>query len=337
MPRRESYIKVKRENFLSAPHVTGMGDRVFRGFQCLNKNCTNWILVREDQFGDWSDVEIVCEKCQYRHAAGESAILYDYTLTDRRTETSLEAGKFEILHDDYLRESERFKYCIVCGALKPLTKFDRHASRVSGRQGECSLCKQVYNSIKNQTRLVEQHREASQRRRLYTQFGDQPKLNISVIYEKFGGKCFKCDVDLSSDLIGDTLESRIGNLDHTLPVFFLWPMTTANATLLCRDHNGEKAEKWPSQFYNDAELRRLSRLTALDYRLLRNGPIFNPDALRTLTDHAFVEALFEKFAAYPDELLRLRNRVMAAEGFDFLAGVPGISPDWIQRADSMLR
>jgi len=57
------------------------------------------------------------------------------------------------LHDDHIKDAQRYKYCIVCGALKPLEHFDRHSARASGRQGECTLCKQVYNSIKNQTRL----------------------------------------------------------------------------------------------------------------------------------------------------------------------------------------
>ena len=51
MARRQSYTRVVRSNFQNPDHVKGMGDRVFRGFQCLNKDCTNFIFVREDGLG----------------------------------------------------------------------------------------------------------------------------------------------------------------------------------------------------------------------------------------------------------------------------------------------
>lgn len=310
-----------------------MGDKAFRGFQCLNKTCTNFIFELDSAFTD--DFEAVCSTCGFAHRAGDTTTLYDYDLVDDRTEAITESGPFEILHDDYIAEAERFKYCIVCGALKPLSLFDRHSARRTERQGECNLCKQVYNSIKNQTRLVEQHREASQKRRLYTQFEDPSKMNIKEIYERFQCKCFKCGLDLSSDMEAE-VATRLGNLDHTLPVYYLWPLTTDNATLLCRDHNGEKAEKWPAVFYDDGELRRLSALTGIDYRLMAGPPAYNPAAIQRLGEPAFIETLFEKFAAYPNELLRLRNRILAATTFDFLDSPANISKTWKAQADELL-
>jgi hypothetical protein len=330
MARRKSYTEVKRKNFQNPAHVTGMGDRVFRGFQCLNKICTNFIFVREDGLGP--DFSVECAACGYKHEAGESIKIYDYDLI--RDGVKIEEGPFDILHDDYIRDAERFKYCIICGTLKPLDQFDRHSARMSGRQGECTLCKKVYNSIKNQTRLVEQHREASQKRRLYTQFEDPGKLNINEIYKRFECRCFKCDVDLSGDLAADATQ-KLGNLDHTLPVFYLWPLTTNNATLLCREHNAEKAEKWPGVFYADQELRRLSALTGIDYRLMAGDSVFNPDALDLLKKPEFVEILFAKFARYPNELLRLRNRILEKTDFDFLYSTARISPDWRKAADAL--
>lgn len=78
MPRRKSYTEVKRNNFQRPAHVEGMGDRVFRGFQCLNRECTNFLFVRDDDVGP--DFSITCEKCGYTHAAGESLKIYDYEL-----------------------------------------------------------------------------------------------------------------------------------------------------------------------------------------------------------------------------------------------------------------
>jgi hypothetical protein len=332
MARRSAYTKVSKKNFSRAAHVSGMGDVVWREFQCLNTDCTNQIITREDQINP--DFEIVCDRCGYKHQAGEVKTIYDYELIDQRDSSVIEEGQFNILHDDYVAESARLKYCIICGTLKPLDRFDRHSARNSGRQGECNLCKQVYNGIKNQTRIAEQHREASQKRRLYTQFDNLGKLDIDAIYARFGGRCFKCNTDLSADL-ADKNAAKLGNLDHTLPVFYLWPLTVDNATLLCRLHNGEKAEKWPGVFYNDAELRKLSALTGIDYRTLRGDPVFNHEAIEKLKEAAFVEALFEKFAAYPEELLRLRNRILGATGFDFLGSSAKLSKTWRARADAL--
>ena len=333
MARRAAYTKVERKNFSNPDHVKGMGDKTFRGFQCLEKACTEFIFVQAESIDP--DFYIECPTCGFAHQAGETTSLYDYELIDTRDNSEIESGLFEILHDDYVTESKEFKYCIVCGALKPFELFDTHRSRRTGRQGECRACKQVYNSIKNQTRLVEQHREASQKRRLYTHFEDRDKMDIVAIYERFGNQCFKCGLDLASDLTAGVARKE-GNLDHTLPVFYLWPLTTNNATLLCREHNGEKAEKWPSVYYSDAELKKLSALTGIEYSELSGEPIFNPNALERLKDPRFVEALFEKFARHPDELLRLRNRILKRTGFDFLDISAKISPDWKLQADALL-
>jgi hypothetical protein len=333
MARRAAYTKLERKNFSSPDHVKGMGDKTFRGFQCLEKECTEFIFVQAETIDP--DFSIECPKCGFVHQAGETTALYDYELIDTRTDSKIESGAFEILHDDYIGEAKEFKYCIVCGALKPFELFGTHGTRRTGRQGECRTCKQVYNGIKNQTRLVEQHREASQKRRLYTHFEGSEKMDIAAIYARFGGQCFKCGVDLSADLTAGVAKKE-GNLDHTLPVYYLWPLTTDNATLLCREHNGGKAEKWPGTFYTDSELRRLSALTGIEHRLMSGDPVVNPDAIMKLQDETFVESLFEKFARYPQELLRLRNRILGQTGFDFLEGNTRISPDWKKQADDLL-
>ena len=332
MARRSSYTKVERTNFSNPTHVTSMGDRTFRGFQCLNKDCTNFLFIQAETIDP--DFEYPCEVCGFIHRTGETTVLYNYRLVDTRDDSVIEEGPFEILHDDYVSEAKEFKYCVVCGTLKPFELFDSHRSRRTGRQSECRVCKQVYNGIKNQTRLVEQHREASQKRRLYTHFEDQAKMDITAIYGRFGNCCFKCGVDLSGDLTAGVAKKE-GNLDHTLPVYYLWPLTTDNATLLCRKHNGEKAEKWPGAYYSDGELRRLSALTGIEHRLLSGDPVFNPEAIERLRDPTFVESLFEKFARYPQELLRLRNRVLALNGFDFLDISIKVSPGWKKQADRL--
>lgn len=333
MARRATYTRVNRNNFSNPDHVKGKGDKTFRGFQCLNKDCQEFIFIQTEKIDP--DFEFECNSCGFVHKAGETTTLYDYELIDTRDNSTIESGPFEILHDDYVSESKEFKYCVVCGALKPFELFDVHSARRTGRQSECRVCKQIYNGIKNQTRLVEQHREASQKRRLYTHFEESSKMDISAIYARFDNRCFKCGVDLSDDLTAGVAKKE-GNLDHTLPVYYLWPLNTDNATLLCREHNGEKAEKWPSNFYTDAELRRLYALTGIEYRLMAGDPIFNPDALDKLRDPKFIETLFEKFARHPRELLRLRNRILTQTGFDFLDTEAKISPHWRNEADDLM-
>lgn len=334
MPRRKAYTRVEKRNFKRPAHVKGKGDVLFRGFQCLNRDCTHFIFSADDEITD--DFSIRCPICRFVHAAGKSELIYDYNLRDKRDGSIIEKGTFETLHDDYVREAKPYKYCIICSTLKPLDLFDKHKARKSAHQGECNLCKQLYNSIKNQTRLAEQHREASQKRRPYTELTNSPRIDIGKIYEKFGSKCFKCKKDLSADRDRNQEVLR-GNLDHTLPVRFLWPMTTDNATLLCKEHNGAKAEKWPGDYYTDAELKRLAPLVGIEYRTLKKAAHFNPAAIERLRSREFVEDLFVKYALYFDELILLRNKILSGTKFDFFRSWPQISADLVRRADELRR
>lgn len=302
-----------------------MGDVVFKGFHCLDSQCTEFIFVRKDEVVQ--DFDIVCPSCGTHIRSGEETKFYDYELTDLTTDSVIESGSFAVLHDDYIAEAQEYKYCIVCNTMKPLHFFDRHSRRASGRQGECRLCKAVYNSIKNQTRLTDQHREAAQKRRLYIDLSGSSKINSKLIYERFGFQCFKCGKDLGE---ADQAER---NLDHTLPAVYLWPLTTENATLLCREHNAEKSGKWPSEYYSEQELRRLSILTGISYDTLSGSPHYNPEALNRLQDPVHIDNLLSKYAAYMLEIFRLRNRILRSEGFDFFEFSSSISPAWVRMAN----
>ncbi|MGP5165598.1 hypothetical protein ACTXK2_15925 [Arthrobacter rhombi] len=240
----------------------------------------------------------------------------------------IDSGEFSILIDDYIDEAPLYKYCIVCGALKPLTAFGKHAARKNTRrQGECRECKNTYNATKNQTRTTDQHREAAFKRRLYVDLGPTPKIDVGRISEKFSHKCFKCKIEL---------DATNSNLDHTLPVYYLWHLETETATLLCKKHNSQKSNAWPAKFYSDTELRALSTLTGIEYRILSGEPYFNPEALELLKQPEKVTAMFEKYAAYPAEVENLRNRILTAAGFDIFTSVPELSTHWAERADRRL-
>jgi hypothetical protein len=78
----------------------------------------------------------------------------------------------------------------------------------------------------------------------------------------------------------------------------------------------------------------LAGLTGIAYKELQGPAAFNPAALKWLGDSSNVQTLFEKFARYPDELLRLRNRILTSTGFDFLKGA-GLSADWTAKAEEL--
>lgn len=159
-----------------------------------------------------------------------------------------------------------------------------------------------------------------------------PKINSKKIEDRYGHRCFCCGRDLSK--VADRREKP---LDHTLPVYYLWPLSTENATLLCRDCNGNKSGAWPSKFYDDSQLKKLSVLTGFDYDLLAGEPQYNPEAIAQLHNSEKVDALLIKFAAYMDEVIKLRNRILKDTGFDFFTVSDTISGRYVRKADQMLR
>jgi len=328
MARRKPYTRVVKSNQIRATHVKGMGDVVFKGFQCLSSNCEAFIFVRKDDLAD--DFEIICPSCGNVLRSGGETAFYDYKLVDQRNSSIIEAGKFAVLHDDYIEEAQEYKYCIICNTMKPLVYFDRHASRKSGRQGECTLCKRIYNAIKNQSRIPDQHREAAQKRRLYLDLAGTQKINIGEIFDRFNYCCFKCKKRFTGP------RDKNARLDHTLPVLFLWPLTSENATLLCKEHNGEKSGKWPSRYYSKRELKQLTIITGISYNVLSGPPQYNPEAINLLKNKENVNALLQKYAPYMHEIIKLRNRIFRDEGFDFFKNA-NISEAWVREADKTYR
>ncbi len=52
MTRRKPYTKVVKKNRIRADYAKGMGDVTFKGFQCLNSECQEFIFARKDEIGD---------------------------------------------------------------------------------------------------------------------------------------------------------------------------------------------------------------------------------------------------------------------------------------------
>ena len=302
-----------------------MGDVLFRVFQCLNSDCDQLIVVRDDEIVP--SFVFPCPECGFDHADGRSTKFFGYRLEDRRTNAVLDRGDFLISHDEYVRDGHYFKYCLVCYTLKPVQLFDKHASRKSGRQGECRLCKTLYNRLKNPSRLADQHREAAQRRRLFGLLGGQSgQIDSEAVFEKFGGACFKC----GSVLDPNALTSRGAHIDHTLPARLLWPVSTENATLLCAKCNGQKRDKWPSEFYDDKQLRTLARLTGYRYDLLAGPPCVNEDAVVEIAEDpaSFLEEWIDK----PEEIRRVRTLIRGYTNTDILDAISPV-PEYLLESE----
>ncbi|MDL2327815.1 hypothetical protein LJC64_04095 [Ruminococcaceae bacterium OttesenSCG-928-A11] len=78
MARRSPYSKVNKRNQIRADHVKGMGDVTFKGFQCLNPDCTEFIFIREDEIDE--DFIVECPICGYLHESGGETKFYDYSM-----------------------------------------------------------------------------------------------------------------------------------------------------------------------------------------------------------------------------------------------------------------
>ena len=103
MPRRKPYTSVVKTNQIRAEHVHRMGDVVFKGFQCLNSECQEFIFIRKNEIGD--DFEIVCPSCEIIMLSGDETQFYEYKLENRSDNSIIEEGTFTILHDDYIEEA----------------------------------------------------------------------------------------------------------------------------------------------------------------------------------------------------------------------------------------
>jgi len=234
-----------------------------------------------------------------------------------------------------INKGSPWKYCRVCEQLQPLDSFDRHvpnsASFRSGRQLECKSCKRLINAALNPLRTPDQHRESSERRRLYGILAGESKLNTRDVYQRFEGKCFNCKRSLS---LGDAV------LDHTLPARYLWPLATG-ATLLCAECNANKAEKWPSEFYrrdgstvDRDKLQHLSYSTGIPYEVLDGKPQLNWPAVERIL--LGVDQFLIRWIRYPDEIRRIRRTIREMAGVDIFtyASAPAI-PNFLREPEEL--
>ena len=273
---------------------------VWRVFECPEPGCDLLQKISEDTEG-FPDVTGICPTCG--HATGK----------------------------DHIQRAPRWKYCRVCEWLQPIgetvsgdtalrgktigSAFDYHAPKSRGfrseRQLECKVCKREINRVLNPRRTADQHRESAQKRRLGVLLsGQSGKLDSHRVFQRFGGKCFKCCKELEYRTRG----SKDFAIDHTLPASYFWPMTSENATLLCKECNAEKSDRWPSAYYSREEMQRLSVLTSFLFDLLAGPPKLNPDAVDFI--RANVDSFLVQCIRHPAEIRHIREVIRRMDGTD---------------------
>mgnify|MGYP003134294034 CR=1 FL=1 len=169
------------------------------------------------------------------------------------------------------------KKCSYCGRRLPLDpdrpsqlSFHKHNAKVSRHQNECRACKKWrINNAFNPLRTVDQLNESSVITRERKLLLKEPEILHSIkertgrglksiVWERFGKRCFVCKKEL---------ELREVQLDHTRPLAYLWPIDE-HATCLCAEHNNQKKDTFPVDFYTEVQLRELAEITGLSFEEL---------------------------------------------------------------------
>jgi len=180
-----------------------------------------------------------------------------------------------------------------------------------GFQLECKSCKKFFvNAPLNPLRNSTQHREDSLRRRsieilvdtlleldwIYHKFRMKNKKEFDTyIWNKFGKKCFKCDIKLKSPSAMD--------LDHTMPLSAFWSLDET-ATCLCKKCNSLKSDAFPVDFYTQKELKELAKITGLDLEFLKSRTV----------NIKVINKIIDKIVWFFDEFLANKNYQKVREG-----------------------
>jgi hypothetical protein len=212
------------------------------------------------------------------------------------------------------------KKCSYCGRQLPLDMarlgllaFHKHNAKRTRHQNECRACKAWrINSHFNPLRTNDQHHESSTITRERKLLLREPEILQALkdrsgaglksqIWEHFERRCFKCDAELELSEV---------QLDHTRPLAYLWPIDE-HATCLCAVCNNAKKEKFPVEFYNDAELVQLSRLTGLSLEELKTKSLNETELNRILADLPGFATQWEPrtFAATARKIKELRAEI----------------------------
>lgn len=187
-----------------------------------------------------------------------------------------------------------------------------------GHQLECKACKKFFvNAPLNPQRNAQQFKEDGLRRRaievlvntlldrnlVHFEFERKTKKEFSkYIWEKFNKRCFKCGPCSDPIALGDMA------LDHTMPLAYLYRLDET-ATCLCSNHNSQKSDHFPIDYYSEDELVHLSNITGLSFEQLHKKEI-NNNVLELLVEN--VVWFYDEFLMNPD-YQKLRDGIKTAD------------------------
>lgn len=185
------------------------------------------------------------------------------------------------------------KKCSYCQRLLPVDphnlgalSFGKHNAKRTKHQNECRVCKKWHiNNQLNPIRSTDQLHESSVITRERKVFLRDPVILQKIkqrtgsglksqVWRRFGKKCFYCGKNLALNEV---------QLDHTRPLAYLWPIDE-HATCLCAEHNNQKKEKFPVDFYSDEQLRELAVVCGLSYTVLRKKELNQIELERILSE-----------------------------------------------------
>lgn len=225
-----------------------------------------------------------CESCGFIHSKASPLPLKDkcgkklpfaHWDTAITTEGSLAAQRFWKAFFNVSTEARDayWKQCNTCGRKLPARAFSGHSGwGPLEKQMECRSCKAVINTNLNPKRTKQQLHESSARRRVADLLlvGENERLDIKELFERFDSKCFKTGKKLNIK------DRKSWAIDHVLPSRWLYPLSIKNAALLSKEANDNKRDKWPSEFYTNNELKKLAVTIGANLELIsRKTPIVN--------------------------------------------------------------
>lgn len=275
MARRKSI----NETGIERIELDGSVHDVYAAYICVNCSNLNYVQAGQELFTPqraFSEASWECSVCGFVHSKDadlpdgwknwQPELLENSELTVERFWQAFFRASTES-PDVY------WKMCNVCGRILPNSHFSKHAGwGPLEKQMECRACKGAINAVLNCRRTSEQLRESGIRRRVADMFlaGQNEKLDVAALFERFGGRCFKTGKPL------DIKKSGSWHIDHILPSKYLYPLTIHNAALLCTEANSNKRDLWPSRFYTSQQLVELAKITGADLRLLASRePVIN--------------------------------------------------------------
>lgn len=187
-----------------------------------------------------------------------------------------------------------------------------------GHQLECKACKKFFvNAPLNPQRNAQQFKEDGLRRRaievlinhllnrnlVHFEFEKRTKKQFSkYIWEKFDRRCFKCGPN------SEPIKLEEMALDHTMPLAYLYRLDET-ATCLCSNHNSQKSDHFPVDYYTDQELIELSKITGIPYDKIRSKGI-NEEVLSLLVEN--VVWFYDEFLMNPD-YQKIRDGILTAD------------------------